>query len=114
MSVITSPIYSEFSGERKEIVNGKVIKDTSIHTEYDGKKLHIDKRNNNHFTHYTANNDTIKKLLNTPSSKMNLINRLNMDFLYKKTNKRKKGKTNKRKKVKTNKRKKGKRTKNRN
>ena len=94
MSVINRPIYAEFSGERKEIINGKVVNDTSVHTKYDGKKLHIDKRNKNHFTHYTVkNDDTIKKLLNTPSSKMNLINRLTMDFSHRKTKaKRKKTK----------------------
>ena len=76
-------IYSHFSGETKEIINGKVIKDTAINTDYDGKQLHIDKRNNNVVTHYTIANDTIKKLLNTPSNNMDLIQRLTSDFTRK-------------------------------
>ena len=93
-------IYSHFSGETKEIINGKVIKDTAINTDYDGKQLHIDKRNNNVVTHYTIANDTIKKLLNTPSNNMDLIQRLTTDFTRKtrksktKRSKTKRSKTN--------------------
>ena len=83
MTLDKGSIYSYSSDETKEIINGKVVKDTAINTQYDGKQLHIDKRNNNVFKHYTIDNDTIKKLLNTPSNNIDLIQRLTTDFTRK-------------------------------
>ena len=83
MTLDKGSIYSYSSDETKEIINGKVVKDTAINTQYDGKQLHIDKINNNVFKHYTIDNDTIKKLLNTPSNNIDLIQRLTTDFTRK-------------------------------
>jgi len=69
------PVYARYFGETKEIVNGKVIHDVAVNSEYDGKQLHIDKRENDKVSHYAINN--LKKLWATPKSRMNLLERLN-------------------------------------
>ena len=42
MHAIKTPVYAHYFGETREIVNGRVVKDTSVNTTYDGKNLHID------------------------------------------------------------------------
>ena len=36
----------------KEIVNGKIVNDKRVKTEYNGKVLHVDQQDNNNFGHY--------------------------------------------------------------
>jgi hypothetical protein len=68
------PSYSY--AETKEIVNGKIVKDTAIKTEYDGKKLHIDKFENGKKYHALINDNELKKILAKPTNKMDLLKRL--------------------------------------
>jgi hypothetical protein len=66
MHAIKTPVYAHYFGETREIVNGHVVKDTSVNTTYDGKNLHIDIKDNH-----------LKTLLSRPTSKINLLERLN-------------------------------------
>jgi len=93
------PSYMYSFGESKKIVNGKVVQDVAVKSEYDGKTLHVDKVDNNKFTHF-------KKLLGEKVSKLGLLERLskkymgtnNMETKTKRNkNKRSKHKRNKRK-----------------
>ena len=84
--------FIKFHEEAKRIVNGKVVEDSMINSEYNGKKLHVDERHNNTFKHFIINDKDIKHLLNRRSNKMNLLNRLEAD--YSKTKKNKKNKKN--------------------
>ncbi len=76
-AVKKNPVVAHFFGETKEIINGEVVNDTAVKGEYDGKILHVDKRDNNQIAHYDIK---LKNLLSTPSGKMNLFERLNKDF----------------------------------
>ena len=68
MPLVKKPvIHAQFFGETREIVNGRLVKDTVVNTAYDGKNLRIVKRENN--TH-------LKTLLLRPTSKINLLDRL--------------------------------------
>ena len=71
-------IYSRFSGETKEILNGRVVKDYAINTEYDGKTLEVAKRDKNRVSHFTIKD--MRKLLARPMSKENLMERLSKDY----------------------------------
>jgi len=61
-------------GESKKIVNGKVVQDVAVKSEYDGKTLHVDKVENNKFTHF-------KKLLGKKVSKLGLLDRLSKEYM---------------------------------
>jgi hypothetical protein len=89
-------IYSRFSGETKEILNGRVVKDYAINTEYDGKTLEVAKRDKNRVSHFTIKD--MRKLLAQPMSKENLMERLSKDYRITKKQKKykKKRRTTKR------------------
>ncbi len=65
-------------GESKKIVNGKIVQDVAVKSEYDGKTLHVDKVENNKFTHF-------KKLLGKKVSKLGLLERLSKEYMSSKT-----------------------------
>jgi hypothetical protein len=69
--------------ETKRSVNGQVVEDSMINSEYNGKNLHIDERNNNEYKHYSIDNKHLKKLLNKHMSKRNLLDRLKTDYSQK-------------------------------
>jgi|688.fasta_scaffold1834592_1 hypothetical protein len=94
--------FAHFFGETKEIINGKVVKDTAVNSEYDGTILHIDKRDKNKISHYDITDANLKKLLAIPMSKRTLLERLSTDYSktthkkhkkHKKTKKHRKHKT---------------------
>ena len=68
------PSYMYSFGESKKIVNGKVVQDVAVKSEYDGKTLHVDKVDNNKFTHF-------KKLLREKVSKLGLLERLSKEYM---------------------------------
>ena len=68
------PSYMYSFGESKKIVNGKVVQDVAVKSEYDGKTLHVDKVENNKFTHF-------KKLLGKKVSKLGLLERLSKEYM---------------------------------
>ena len=72
--------FIKFHGEAKRSVNGKVVEDSMINSEYNGKKLHIDERKNNEFKHAVIDNKDIKNLLYRKTSKINLFDRLMRDY----------------------------------
>jgi len=84
----TPSAYTYTHGETKEIVNGHVVKDQEINSEYNGKILHIDERNNNKFNHFTIDNKHLRQLLSKTTNNINLIDRLKTDFSIKKHNKK--------------------------
>lgn len=55
-AVKINPTYARFFSESKEIINGRVVKDITVNSEYDGKNLHVDKRDNNKVSHFLINN----------------------------------------------------------
>jgi hypothetical protein len=67
-------------GETKRIIDGKVVEDSMINSEYNGKKLHVDQRHNNEFKHVVIDNKDIKNLLYRKTSKINLVDRLMRDY----------------------------------
>jgi len=69
-------------GESKKIVNGKIVQDVAVKSEYDGKTLHVDKVENNKFTHF-------KKLLGKKVSKLGLLERLSKEYMSLKTKRNK-------------------------
>ena len=73
-------VYTHFSGETKKIVNGRVVTDTEINTDYDGKILHVDKRDKNIISHFAIKDQKLRKLLASPMSKENLFERLSRDY----------------------------------
>lgn len=88
-----------FFGETKQMVNGKLIEDKAIKSEYDGKNLHIDKVDNTKVSHAILKHKELEKILASPTSDMDLLKRLNRDFMRKRTRKRKgKGKGTKKQK----------------
>jgi hypothetical protein len=89
--------YALFFGESKNIVNGQVVRDTAVKTEYDGKVLHMDKRDNNEISHYDIKNNDLKKLLANKTSSRSLSERLERDFRI--THKRSKYKRSKHKRT---------------
>jgi hypothetical protein len=88
--------FIKLHGETKRVVNGKVVEDSMINSEYNGKKLHVDQRRNNEFKHFVLNNKDIKHLLDRKTSKINLLERLKIDY-----NKTKKNKKRSRKHIRT-------------
>ena len=76
------PSYMYSFGESKKIVNGKVVQDVAVKSEYDGKTLHVDKVENNKFTHF-------KKLLGKKVSKLGLLERLSKEYMGTKTQRNK-------------------------
>ena len=97
MPAVNKPVYAHFFGETREMVNGQVVKDTAVNTTYDGKNLHIDKRDNNAIAHYNIKDNELKKLLRKPMSKVDLLKRLSQDYKYKRTQKKKRSKRQKKK-----------------
>ena len=75
------PSYMSSFSEAKEIVNGRVVQDTAVKAEYNGKQLHVDKVDNNKFMHYTFHDNDLKKMLKKKTSKLGLLERLNTDFI---------------------------------
>ena len=97
---VKNPIQANFFGETKEIMNGQVVNDIAVNATYDGKVLHVDKRENAQTSHYDINATNIKKLLATPTSNTNLFKRLKQDYrqtLKKRTQKKKQHKRQKKK-----------------
>ena len=83
-SSVPAPAKAYFFGETKQIVNGQVIQDSAIKSEYNGKILHIDERDNNKIKHYSIKNKKIlKKLLANPINNLGLFERLSNDFYIK-------------------------------
>jgi hypothetical protein len=74
-------------GESKKIVNGKIVQDVAVKSEYDGKTLHVDKVENNKFTHF-------KKLLGKKISKLGLLERLSKEYMSSKTKRNKHKRSN--------------------
>ena len=84
------PIIHAYSfGETKQIVNGQVVQDQTVKSEYNGKLLHVDQRDNNNFTHYILKGKELNKLLNKKTSKLGLLERLSTDYIKRKKTKRK-------------------------
>ena len=78
------PIIHSYSfGESKEIINGQVVEDKAVKSEYNGKLLHVDKKDNNKFTHYVLKGKELKNLLRKKTSKLGLLERLNADYMQK-------------------------------
>ena len=77
MHSIKTPVYAHYFGETREIVNGRVVKDTTVNTTYDGKNLQVDIKDNQ-----------LKTLLSRPTSKINLLERLKRAYPDKKTHKK--------------------------
>jgi hypothetical protein len=71
-------------GETKKIVNGQVVQDSSVKSEYNGQILHVDKVDNNKFMHYTLNDKDLKKMLKKKTSKLGLLERLDKKYMKKK------------------------------
>lgn len=101
--------YALFFEEAKRVVNGQVVQDRAVKTEYDGKVLHVDRRDQNQAEHFDIKDKQLKKLLAQPTSLVGLSRRLKRDF--KRTRKRSghkrsghKHKRNKRSRSKRNKR----------
>ena len=79
-----SHMKSYFLGETKQIINGQVMQDSAIKSEYNGKTLHVDERHNNQMKHYTIKNKKIlNKILENPISNLGLFERLSNDFYTK-------------------------------
>jgi hypothetical protein len=74
------PLYAHFFGEAKQIVNGQVVQDKAINSDYNGKLLHVDKVDNGKVAHFNIKDKELKKLLLTPRSKVNLLERLSGDY----------------------------------
>jgi hypothetical protein len=73
-----------FLGKTKQIINGQVMQDSAIKSEYNGKTLHVDERHNNQMKHYTIKNKKIlNKILENPIGKLGLFERLSNDFYTK-------------------------------
>lgn len=64
----------------KTIVNGKVIEDSEIKSNYDGKKLTLDILNNGKHYHKILPNNTIEQILSKPAHSLPLEERLFRDF----------------------------------
>jgi hypothetical protein len=79
-SFTDKPPYAYFYEETKQVINGNVVQDSAVKSEYDGKILHIDKRDNSDFTHYTIDNKQLNKLLSKNTSKIDLLDRLKKDY----------------------------------
>jgi len=71
------PIALQIMEMNKEIRNGEVVKDSAVSAEYDGKIIHIDTLANDNMAHYEIKDNHLKKLLEMPASKMDLVERLN-------------------------------------
>ena len=69
-----------FFGEEKVIVNGKIIQDNVVKSEFDGKVLHVDKQLNDKVEHYD-----IKNILSKSMSRRGLLERLSGDFIHKRS-----------------------------
>ena len=69
------PVYSRFFGETKQIINGQVVQDSAVNSEYNGKKIHIDKMDNGQISHYDIKDKQLKKLLLSPRSNINILER---------------------------------------
>jgi len=94
---MTKPFIRAYSfGEAKEIVNGRVVHDTAVKSEYNGQTLHVDKQDNNQLTHYLLKGKELKKLLRKKTSQLGLLERLNADYMG--TTKRKTAKRKNKKK----------------
>ena len=72
MPAVKNSVYANFSDETREIVNGHVVKDTTLNTDYDIK----DKQ--------------LETLLLRPTSKINLLERLSRAYREKKKSRKKK------------------------
>ena len=97
------PLKAYFHGETKHLVNGHVVQDTEVNTEYNGKILHVDERVNDTFKHFTIDDKHLKKILNKKTSKKNLLDRLKTEYGKTRVVKRHKHKTMKKHKHKRNK-----------
>lgn len=91
------PVYSRFFGETKQIINGQVVQDSAVNSEYNGKKIHIDKMDNGQISHYDIKDKQLKKLLLSPRSNINILERLSQDYDRKRKTKRKTNRKIKRK-----------------
>jgi hypothetical protein len=72
--------YALFFEEAKRVVNGQVVQDRAVKTEYDGKVLHVDRRDQNQAEHFDIKDKQLKKLLAQPTSLVGLSRRLKRDF----------------------------------
>jgi len=64
----------------KTIVNGKVITDSEIKSNYDGKKLTLDILSNGKHYHKILPNNAIEQILSKPAHSLPLEERLFRDF----------------------------------
>ena len=79
---MTKPFIRAYSfGEAKEIVNGKVVHDTAVKSEYNGQTLHVDKQDNNQLTHFILKGKELQKLLKKKTNQLSLLERLNADYM---------------------------------
>jgi len=83
-------------------VNGKVISDEIIKTDYDGKNLAIDVYENGQHYYSKLNNNDIASILSHKASSLPLEKRLMKDFSIKGKYKSNKKKTNKKSKQRKN------------
>ena len=76
-------------------INGQLVHANEINANYDGKHLAIDVNENGHHFAKILNNKDIQHILTQPAHKLALEDRLQRDFLGKKSQKTKKRKFNK-------------------
>jgi hypothetical protein len=67
--------------EAKKIINGQLVQDIAVKTEYNGKTLHVDKMNNNTFSHNIIQDKDLAKLMQKTTNKRGLWEQLTMDYL---------------------------------
>jgi hypothetical protein len=76
-------------------INGQLVHADEIKANYDGKHLAIDVNENGHHFAKILNNKDIQQILTQPAHKLALEDRLQRDFLGKKSQRTKKRKNNK-------------------
>jgi len=86
------PISLHIFSENKEIINGRVVNDTAVNSEFDGNVLHVLKRENNKVSHFDIKDNNLKKLLQAPTSTIGLLERLSRHTKSKRTKRTKRTK----------------------
>jgi hypothetical protein len=75
------PAYMSSFSEAKKIINGQLIQDIAVKTEYNGKTLHVDKMDNNTFSHNVIQDKDLAKLMKKSANKRGLWEQLTKDYL---------------------------------
>ena len=83
------PSYLYAYNETKKMVNGNIVENKAVKSEYDGKTLHVDKIDNEKFTHNVIQDKDLHKLLKKGTSKWGLLEKLSKEYTKKKRTRRK-------------------------